>query len=68
MQKQKEILNVLNVLSLQPIFWETKIFLKMLEYFSWKNNKNNIWNNNIERTVFPQKTALLEAGTKRNRM
>ena len=33
MQKQKEILNVLNVLSLKPIFWETKTFLKMLEYF-----------------------------------
>ena len=46
----------------EQFFWNTKTFLKKLEYhFSFETTK-------IENTSFPFKTALSEANVKTNRM
>ena len=62
MQQSLEILNVLNVVTLEQIFWKTETFSKKLEYrFLGESTK-------IENTSFPYKTAMSKAIAKTNRM
>ena len=56
-----QILNVFNTVTLNKIFWKTKIFITKLEYrFSVESIK-------IENASFPYKTAMSEANIKTNR-
>ena len=56
-----QILNVFNTVTLNKIFWKTKIFITKLEYrFSVESIK-------VENASFPYKTAMSEANIKTNR-
>ena len=53
-----EILNVFNTLTLKQIFWETKTFVKKLDYrFLVESTK-------IENASFPEKTAISDANVR----
>ena len=62
MWQSVEILNVLNTLALQQIFWKTKTFFKKLEYQFFAGSTKT------ENQSFPYKTAISEANVKTNRM
>ena len=62
MGQSVEILNDINTLTLEQIFWRTKAFFKKLEYcFLVESTK-------IEQVSFSYETAALESNVKTNRI
>ena len=62
MWQSLEIFNVFNTLTLEQIFWITKIFFKKLEqHFLFEKTK-------IKSASFPYKAAMSAANVKTNRM
>ena len=62
MWQSVEILNVLNTVTLNKIFWETESFFKKLEYRFLAESAN------IENASFPYKNPLSETNVKTNRI
>ena len=57
-----KIANVFNTLTLEQIFWKTKLFFKKLEY------RFLVETTDIENASFPFKADLSEANAKTNRV
>ena len=62
MWQSVKVLNAFNILTFKQIFWNTKTFLKELEY------RFLVESTNIENASFPYKTATSEANVKTNKM